>query len=618
VTGSGPVGNTRPPVPVELLAPARDPECARAAIDCGADAVYIGAERFGAREAAGNRLDDIAAASAYAHQYWARVYVAMNTLLTDRELADAERLAWQLYEIGVDGLIIQDVGLLECALPPLPLIASTQMHNNTPEKVSFLERVGFRRAILARELTLDEIRAVRRAAPTIELECFVHGALCVCYSGQCYLSLALGGRSGNRGQCAQPCRKPYRLEDAHGRIVHERSHLMSLHDLNLSEDLPSLLDAGVSSFKIEGRLKDRAYVANVVAHCRDRLDAALRDRGLRRGSSGTSHSGFTSNPDKTFNRGYTQYFLHGRAGKIGRPATPKMIGEEIGRVTRVSGPEVTVATRFDLTPGDGLCFFDQTGTLQGTPVNAVSGKTVTVQNARGLRNGIALYRNHDHAFVSTIAAARTERRISITLHLRTASDGVSLVAEDEDGVTAKHRHSCRLEPAREPEVALATIRRQLAKTGQTIYVCSAVAVEISPVPFFAVSVLNGLRRETLNLLTIERERRRPRVTGGSIKNDLPYPERDLTYLNNVLNQRAEEFYRRHGVATIEPAAESGLDLRGCKVMTARYCLMHQLDFCREPGVDGSVAQPLYLVDDEGNRLRLGFDCSRCEMDVHLA
>lgn len=617
LTGSGPRRGLIPQGTTELLAPARDLEGALAAINCGADAVYVGADRFGAREAAGNRMDDIASLVAYAHRYWARVYVTINTLLTDPELDDVQRLAWSLHEIDIDGLIIQDVGLLECALPPLPLIASTQMHNNTLEKVAFLEQVGFSRAILARELTLDEIRAVRRAAPSIELECFVHGALCVCYSGQCYLSLALGGRSGNRGQCAQPCRKPYRLEDAYGRVVHEGQHLLSLHDLNLSEDLPALLDAGVTSFKIEGRLKDRAYVANVVAHYRERLDGALHGRGLHRSSSGTSRAGFTPNPDRTFNRGYTRYFLHGRAERIGGTTTPKMIGEEIGRVTRLSGSEITIATRTDFTPGDGLCYFDRDGNLQGTPVNAVNGETVSVQNARGIRPGVTIYRNHDHAFLSAVDSARSERRISITLRLRTTLDGVTLVATDEDGVQVEHHLSRCLEPAREPEAALATIHRQLARTGQSMYECSAVVVEISPVPFFPVSVLNGLRRETLDRLTTERERHRPRVTGGAIQNDVPYPAHALTYLGNILNKKAEVFYRRHGVATIEPAAESGVDLRGRKVMTTRYCLMHQLDLCRKPGVDGSVEQPLYLVDDEGNRLRLDFDCGRCEMHVVL-
>ena len=606
-----------PPGTTELLAPARDLECGRAAVDCGADAVYIGADRFGAREAVGNVLDDIAALVAYAHPYWARVYVALNTLLFDRELPAAERLAWQLYGVGVDALIVQDVGLLECDLPPLPLIASTQMHNTTREKVAFLAQVGFHRAILARELRLDEIRGIRSAAPAIELECFVHGALCVSYSGQCGLSYAMGGRSGNRGQCAQPCRKPYRLADAHGRVRHRRSHLLSLRDLGLSEHLSELLDAGVTSFKIEGRLKDLPYVANIVAHYRRQLDTALVARGLRRSSSGAPDPGFIPDPSKTFNRGFTAYFLHGRNDTVAAPSTPKMVGEAIGRVTAVSGTEVTVSARWDLHPGDGLSFFDAGGDLRGTRVNAVSGGRITVRSAAGIRPGTALHRNHDHRFFSAITSARMERRIPVTLRLCGAPDGVSLVARDEDGVEVEHRLPGGFEPAGTPGTALATIRRQLMKTGHSSYVCSEAAIEILPIPFLAVSMLNGLRRSVLDMLTIERERRRPRAVGGPIRNEVAYPEKRLTYLGNVLNRKAEAFYRRHGVTEIEPAAESGLDMRGRRVMTTRYCLRRQVGLCRAPGADDAPADPLYLVDDEGNRLRLVFDCGRCEMEIYL-
>jgi len=601
----------------ELLAPARDLLCGRAAIACGADAVYVGADRFGAREAAGNTLDDIAALVAYAHQYWARVYVTINTILNDSELAEAERLAWRLHEIGADGLIIQDAGLLECDLPPLPLIASTQMHNHTPAKVAFLEQVGFRRAILARELCLDEIRAIRQAAPAIELECFVHGALCVCYSGQCSLSYALGGRSGNRGQCAQPCRKPYRLLDAGGRVLAERSHLLSLRDLNLSEHLPALLDAGVTSFKIEGRLKDLPYVANVVAHYRARLDAALGGSGLPRSSSGTSHVGFTPDPSKTFNRGYTAHFLHGRTETIAFPPTPKMVGEEVGRVTGVGRGELTVGTRLTLHPGDGLCFFDAQGELRGTQVNAAQGERIAVQNAAGIRVGTRLYRNHDHAFFADVRRARLDRRIAVTLTLRDTPTGVILAARDEDGVEAACDLSGRPEPAKDPEAALATIRRQLLKTGSTIYACSEVVVETAAIPFLPVSVLNGLRRDVLDALTAAREERRPRVKGAVAVTDVPYPERELSYLGNVMNAKAETFYRRHGVVRIESAAESGLDLRGRQVMTTRYCLKHQLGLCPTRGAVEPLAEPLFLVDDEGNRLRLHFDCARCEMEILL-
>ena len=602
---------------LELLAPARDLECGRAAIDCGADAVYIGAAEFGAREAAANSLDAVATLAAYAHRFWARVYVTINTILHDSELAVAERLAWRLHEIGVDALIIQDAGLLECNLPPLPLIASTQMHNNTPEKVAFLQEVGFHRAILARELHLDEVRAIRRAAPRIELECFIHGALCVSYSGQCYLSFALGGRSGNRGQCAQPCRKSYRLVDASGRVVHDRGHLLSLRDLNLSDHLPELLEAGVSSFKIEGRLKDMAYVANVVAHYRGRLDAVMVDRGLRPSSSGVARPGFAPDPDKTFNRGYTAYFLHGRAGSVAFPSTPKMVGEEVGRVTKVDGITITAATTLTLHPGDGLCFFDESGELRGTQVNAVRGAAIATRRTAGIRVGTLLFRNHDHAFQARLKAARMERRIGVALTLESALGGVTLLARDEDGVEARYDIAYAVQAAKDPDAALATAHRQLMKTGDSNYACSEVKVEASPVPFLAVSVLNGLRRGVLDALSAARERRRPRVRGGAIANEVPYPQRELTYLGNVLNRKAEAFYRRHGVATIERAAESGLDMHGRKVMTTRYCVKEQLGLCPRAGSVDAVEEPLYLVDEDGSRLRLDCDCSRCEMEIYL-
>ena len=586
---------------VELLAPARDLECGIAAIDCGADAVYIGAPRFGARAAVGNSLEDIAALARHAHKFWARVYVTLNTLLFDDEMEPASRLAWQLYENGVDGLIIQDAGLLECDLPPLPLIASTQMHNHTPERVAFLESTGFRRAILARELTLEEIRAIRRAAPAIELECFVHGALCVCFSGQCLLSYALGGRSGNRGQCAQPCRRPYTLVDAEGRTLATDSHLLSLRDLNLSARLPDLLAAGVTSFKIEGRLKDRTYVANVVSLYRARLDEA----GVVRSSSGTSHAGFDPDLSKTFNRGFTPYYLDGRGAAVGSPETPKMTGEQVGHVVEVAPDSFTIDGQVELHPGDGLAFFAEDGRLCGTLVNAVRGRTVFPQKIEGIEPGAAIHRNHDHEFLTHVANARPDRRIGVRMTLGTAT----LTAVDEDG----NRAEVPLGPApaaQKPEAALATLKRQLAKTGDTEFAATSVEIALDPVPFLPVAAVNALRRDVLDKLAAERERNRPRPQGRIVPNAAPYPERELSYLGNVLNAKAEAFYRRHGVERIEPAAESGLDLTGRRVMTTRYCIREQLGLC-----GAHVAEPLALIDDEGRRLELRFDCADCAMEV---
>jgi 23S rRNA 5-hydroxycytidine C2501 synthase len=602
------------PGALELLAPARDLACVRAAIDCGADAVYLGAPRFGAREAAGNLLADIRAAAAYAHRYWARLYVALNTLLTDTELPEAERLAWELAEAGADALIVQDVGLLECALPPLPLIASTQMHNHTPARVAFLANVGFHRAILARELDLAAIRSIREAAPAIELECFIHGALCVSYSGQCALSYALGGRSGNRGQCAQPCRKPYRLLDARSRPVGEWSHWLSLRDLNLTAHLGELVDAGVTSFKIEGRLKDRAYVANAVAHYRRELDAVIRARGLRQSAAGLSSAGFVPDPAKTFNRGFTTYFLHGRNGKVASTATPKIVGEDLGPAAQVAGDRITLSRPVSVRAGDGLCFFAQ-GELLGTRVNTVEGARLQVQDPSKIRPGTILYRNYDHAFVTGIDRARMERRVAVQFTLRRTGSGVSLTVLDENGIEVNRALTGQFESARQAG-ALETIRKQLGKTGGTHYACRGVSVEADPPPFLPLSALNALRRDALDALTVAREDRRPRPTGGAVRADQPsYPERELSCFGNVLNTRAAAFYRRHGVTRIEPAAETGLDLRGRKVMTTRYCIKHQLDLCgtESAGPD----EPWYLVDDRGQRLRLVFDCPRCGMDIYL-
>ena len=612
--------SSRFPTRIELLAPAKDAECGRAAIDCGADAVYIGAARFGAREAAGNELDDIAALSAYAHAYWARVYVTLNTLLRDNELPDAVSLVERLYEIGVDGLILQDTGLLECDLPPIPLIASTQMHNNTPERVAFLEQVGFQRAILARELSLAEIQGIREKT-TLELECFIHGALCVCYSGQCQLSYALGGRSGNRGKCAQPCRKAYRLVDGSGKTLVENKHLLSIRDLCLSDQLRPLIKSGVSSFKIEGRLKDRAYVTNVVAHYRQALDAVLAEEGLQKSSSGQSILDFTPNLNKTFNRGYSEYFLFGRRGPIGAIDTPKMMGEHIGKVVAVT-PQGVQLDEIDpdagsLHPGDGLCYLYHNGVLYGSTVNRVDGTFIVPEKLEGFEPGLIVYRNHDHAYLAQLKKSKPKRRIAVNLTLHEISDGFQLSAEDEDGNVAEALLTCEKIIAEKAEQARDNMLRQLGKTGDTIFACAEVALDLDHPYFLTVAMLNQLRRNVLDALITEREVQRPIATGGILKNEVPFPEKHLSYLNNVLNRQAAAFYRRHGVERIESAAETGIDLHGRKVMTTRYCIKHQLRYCPKMKNAPAVTEPLSLIDDENNIIELRFDCDRCEMDLFL-
>jgi putative protease len=603
---------------VELLAPARDLACGIAAIDSGADAVYVGAPQFGARARAGNTLEDVARLVAHAHTYWARVYVTVNTLLHDDELPRAVALIGRLYDTGVDAVIIQDVGLLESDLPPIALIASTQMHNHTPERVAFLEAIGIQRVILARELSLEEIRAIR-AATSIELETFVHGALCVSYSGQCYMSYAIGGRSGNRGECAQPCRRRYTLVDRDGKPVVEGRHLLSLRDLNLSGHLEELLDAGVTSFKIEGRLKDQAYVTNVVSAYRQALDAASARQGLARASSGHSRVDFEPDLAKTFNRGYTTYFLHGRGEPPGALDSPKMVGEEAGVVRQVARGRFLLNTDLHLASGDGLCWFGPQGVLAGTFVNAIEsapdGVWVTPAETAGIYPGLAVYRNRDHAFLRQVEGSQPVRKIDVRLRLEAMEDGFRLRAVDEDGNVACGTLVADGEHAHKPRQAEATARRQLARTGETPFRAVDVKLAWDQPYFLPVSALNELRRDTLDRLLATRAANRPQMGKGIARNDAAYPEQQLTYRGNVLNRQAAAFYRRHGVGEIEPAAESGLDMAGRVVMRTRYCIRHQLGLCDGQRKTGNVREPLYLVDEDGHRYRLRFDCASCEMEV---
>ena len=599
---------------IELLAPAKDLATGIAAIDCGADAVYIGAERFGARKSAGNSVKDIAQLCDYAHKYWARVFVAVNTILRDDELADAVSLTWRLNDAGADALIIQDAGLLECNLPPLPLIASTQMHNATAEKVAFLETVGFSRVILARELSLEQITQIR-ARTTLELECFVHGALCVCYSGQCYLSYALGGRSGNRGECAQPCRRAYCLTDTHDRVIAESRHVLSLKDLNLCAHLRTLIEAGVSAFKIEGRLKDLDYVKNIVGYYRHALDEVLRGTDLRRSSSGATALGFTPDPRKTFNRGYTTHFFTGTATDIGAVNTPKSIGEPIGAVATVSGDHFTLGGATPLHNGDGICFLDASGGLRGTAVNTVRGAAVYPESMAAIKPGTLIRRNYDRVFCAHLLKCRTTRCIAVTLAVHETPHGFAVTAVDEDGNEARYETRCDKTPAAKPEQAQAQLETQLAKCGGTEFSCAKVEIKTQQAWFIPVAELNALRRGALEALRKARAEHRPAPRVALTPNAAPYPAKTLDYHGNVLNRKAREFYQRHGVTTIAPAAESGLSMRDKTVMTTRYCVRRQFGLCgKDAGASGN-AETLLLMDEDGHRLELQFDCAVCEMRV---
>lgn len=600
---------------IELLAPAGNAAIGRAAVNCGADAVYIGASRFGAREKAGNPIADIESLCRYAHQYWARVYAAVNTIFHDAELASARQLIEDLCHAGIDGVIIQDVGLLEMDLPDIPLIASTQMHSHTPERVAFLEAVGFSRVILARELSLAQIMAIR-GRTSIELECFVHGALCVGYSGRCYLSHAIGGRSANRGACAQPCRHRYSLRDGSGNLIAKDKHLLSLKDLNLSDHLGSLLDAGVTSFKIEGRLKDQAYVTNTVGFYRKRLDELLGHRGMRPASSGTCRLGFAPDPEKTFNRGFTTFFINGRSQTMAALNTPKSLGKRMGTVLSAGRDGVDIHYENEpLRAGDGICWFDVAGRLRGTPVNRVDGGLVYPDKPAGIQPGVVIYRNHDHAFLKHLATSCSKRKIDVHLILTETPTGLLLRMVDEDGIQAEAALDMAKTPAEKPDMARAAMEKQLRKLGATNFACKDFDVKMDRMVFVPVQALNELRRRAASALAGARDTFRPRQKGNLKKNNALFPEKKVSYLGNVLNRQAVAFYRRHGVTEIAPAPESGTAMTGKAVMTSKYCILYQLGRCRRDAAAPKSPDPLVLVDENNREWEIRTQCDVCEMEL---
>jgi 23S rRNA 5-hydroxycytidine C2501 synthase len=599
---------------LELLAPAKNLECGLAAVNCGADAVYIGADKFSARAQAGNSLRDIAALIAHAHKYYAKVYAAVNTIFTDRELEDAAELIRGLYNEGVDAVILQDMGLLEMDLPPIPLIASTQMHNATPERVLFLEKAGFSRAILARELSLEEIRGIR-AQTTLELEAFVHGALCVCYSGQCYLSLALGGRSGNRGVCAQPCRKPYQLLDKTGKAC-AHGHLLSLKDLNLSDHLKELIDAGITSFKIEGRLKEADYVMNVTAFYRQRIDALLEGRPWKRASSGKVYYDFTPDPAKTFSRGFTTYFLNGRDKEMASHGTPQSIGEYVGRVRTLSSRSFTLESHREISSGDGICFFDGSGQLKGTQIFLVNGEDLFFENNEGLRVGAQVYRNFDRMFQKRLKAAKTHRKIGLKIELERKGPHLVLFAKDEDDIEAVQEAEIPLQAARDSDKACLTLKKQLTSFGETEFETLSLDIRLTPMEFVPIKQLNALRRGLTSLLQQARQRLYPRKAVSHAPNNVPYPVKTLDYRANVLNQKAKAFCRRHGVIAMQDALEKGETVpSGTVVMATRYCVLHSLELCSGKRREVAQGGPYALVDERGRRFELEFACQACRMMV---
>jgi Collagenase and related proteases len=598
---------------IELLAPAKNLESGRAALNHGADAVYIGAPKFGARAAAGNSLNDIAKLIQYAHRYWAKVYVALNTILFDDELDEAQAIVRSLSDAGADALIIQDMGLLELDLPPIPLFASTQTHNYSLEKIQFLEKVGFQRVILARELSLKQLKEIR-ANTTVDLEFFIHGALCVSFSGQCYLSQATQGRSANRGACAQPCRLPYTLTDSSGKILAKDKYLLSLKDLNLSEYLRDLIDAGVSSFKIEGRLKDMNYVKNVTAFYRQRIDEILEtDSSLSSASSGRTMLAFQPDPSRTFNRGFTDHFIRRRNKDILSSHTPKSIGACLGKAGKIRRDHFLLETTETLHNGDGICFFDQQEVLCGTNINKVEKNKIYPSELEGIEEGTMIYRNFDQQFAKTLQENKTKRLINVKMQFEETESGFELSIVDDDDVKVSVIQKIEKIPAKNLAAAEETVRRQLMKLGDSIFISERLDIIWSQPYFIPVSICNELRREAIAQLEEKRMKRFPQHHSNIIPNSEPYPTTQLDYSANVANKKSESFYRRHGVEIIEPAFELQHRKRAT-VMTMKHCLRFQYGLCAGQGI--ADADPLFLQDAK-NSYRLEFDCEACQMKVLL-
>ena len=600
--------------PIELLAPAKNLECGIEAINHGADAVYIGAPRFGARAAAGNSIDDIKALVDYAHIYNVRIYVTVNTILHDEELPETEKMIWELYRAGVDALIIQDMGITRLNLPPIALHASTQMDNRTPEKVKFLSDIGFRQVVLARELSLEEIKKIHDTCPETLLEVFVHGALCVSYSGQCYVSQACFGRSANRGECAQFCRLAFDLVDSNGKTIEQNKHLLSLKDMNQSDNLEALLDAGATSLKIEGRLKDVSYVKNVTAYYRQKLDSIFKYRKeYVRASAGTVKTTFTPQLDKSFNRGFTDYFLRGRNPGIFSFSTPKSLGEEVGTVKEIRGNYFTVAGVKSFSNGDGLCYIDDNGRLQGFRVNRVENNKLFPQEMPRLKPKTRLYRNFDQEFDKLMQKKSAERKIAVDICLTENNFGFTLSINDENENSVSLTLQREKEPARTPQTD--NLRNQLGKLGNTPFEARDIRIDLSDNWFIPASELSELRRNAVERLLELRKINYRQEIFRLKESKSKYPVSTLTYLGNVMNSSAAEFYKNHGVLKVMPAFEKEQP-KDAVLMFCKHCIRYSMGWCPvHHKVRSPVREPYYLVSSDGRRFRLEFDCKHCQMKV---
>lgn len=605
---------------IELLSPAKDLEVGMAAINHGADAVYIGGPDFGAREKVSNSIEDIEKLCRHAALYDAKVYVTLNTLLRDNELERARKIVYDCWNVGVNAMIVQDMSLLMMDLPPIPLHASTQCNNLNLEKVQFLEKVGFSQVVLGRELSLEQIKEIR-ANTSVPLEFFVHGSLCVCQSGQCYLSHYLGNRSANRGACAQPCRLPWNLLDENGKTLIENRHLLSLKDLNNSAHLEQLIDAGITSFKIEGRLKEADYVKNVTAFYRKKLDEIISRRtDLQQASNGHCSFGFEVNPEKSFSRGFTDYFIEGRKKGIDSPFTPKSMGEYVGEVTWCNSVRMELRTDKVLHNGDGFCFLDENGELKGLRADVVNGKTISCNRPHGATRGTKIYRNLDIEWQKQVDASNGNRKIDIQLALEENEKGYEFIAS-VDGCRDAPWHvsttaECEKIIANNPEKATENIRKKALQWGDTIFNPVDLKIDFAQPYLIPASVIGEMKRnlveKLMNQLVENHKNNRPR-------RDAPwhvstnYPETELSYLGNVTNALASEFYRQHGVTEIEDGLEKSYSKQsGIKVMTTKHCIRYANGMCSKE--TGKKATPLILSNEKGT-FRLEFDCRNCQMKI---
>lgn len=623
------------PHQIELLAPAKTAEIGREAILHGADAVYIGGPDFGARHHASNSVADIAELVRFAHRFHSRIFVTLNTILHEAELEPARRLVHELYHVGVDALIVQDMALLEMDIPPIQLHASTQCDIRSAAKAKFLADAGFSQIVLARELSIPQIREIAQTVgETATIEYFIHGALCVAFSGQCYISHAETGRSANRGDCSQACRLPYTLTEPTGAVIAFDKHLLSMKDNNQSANLEALLDAGVRSLKIEGRYKDISYVKNITAHYRQLLDTILERRPeWTKASSGDSEIFFKPDPDKTFHRGRTDYFATARKTDIGAFDSPKFVGLSLGIVHQIGKDWLELASSEIMHNGDGLNFMRKREVV-GLQANTVEQRGTTqtgeliwriVPNDPsvlvGLTVGAEVSRNRDHAWELALLKKSAERFIPVWLSLSETAQGLSLTLTDADKISASAQLEMSLEPARQAEKAWVNLRENLSKLGNTVFVAQAIQLNITQPWFVPASSLNQLRRDAVAALEQARLNAWQRPARKlPLEPAVAYPETSLSYLANVYNSLAWQFYRKHGVEVIEPAYEAHEEAGEVSLMITKHCLRFSYNLCpkQAKGVQGVMGQvradPLILKNGD-ETYTLKFECRPCEMHV---